>query len=328
MTMPRPRHPLLRGLALLGGSALAAAAALVVPQPAVATLQAQQAPQPATVPIERIRAAVEAATPTLLTEEHGGFAQLTFVVDAEGNVVRSAVRRMRSAAPTARAAAAAAVATGERPRVMVRSGAGPGVADVPSDAIASVEVMKLAPGELIPDSANVVWVQLKEGAEIPPAAAAGVYELAPSVRGVGQEAAVVGRVRGEGASAAAGESRVLVRTRASGEESGSISAAGGRVVLVPGTAVRASTSDGATVIETSPSAQGGTPVVRGIGTAGGPPPLYVVDGVIIRQDAEELVRQLRPEEIDTIEVLKGAAAAELYGEAARGGVVKITTKKR
>lgn len=327
MTMPRPRHPLLRGLALLGGSALAAAAALVVPQPAVATLQAQEAPHSAAVPIERIRAAVEAAMPNLLTEEHGGFAQLTFVVDAEGNVVRSRVRRMRSAAPTVGAATRPVGATGERQRVMVRGGAGPGLADVPSDAIASVEVMKLAPGELIPDSANVVWVQLKAGAEIPAQETTAVYELAPSVRGAAQAVTAVGRTRTEGAPAAAGESRVLLRTRASGEESESVSASGGRVVLVPDTASRAMMTTDGMVLETAGSAQGGTIVLRGIGTAGSPPPLYVIDGVIIRENAQELVTQLRPDEIDSIEVLKGQAAIGAYGAAAEHGVIKITTKR-
>ncbi|SEH33876.1 TonB-dependent receptor plug domain-containing protein [Chryseobacterium culicis] len=54
-------------------------------------------------------------------------------------------------------------------------------------------------------------------------------------------------------------------------------------------------------------------------------PLYVIDGKI--SDYEK-VKTLDPNQIKTINVLKGAAASAKYGEKARDGVVVITTKKK
>lgn len=53
-------------------------------------------------------------------------------------------------------------------------------------------------------------------------------------------------------------------------------------------------------------------------------PLVIVDGV--RVDREGVLADLRPSEITSIEVLKGPSAVEAYGEEARDGVVRITTK--
>ncbi|MBI3005444.1 MAG: SusC/RagA family TonB-linked outer membrane protein, partial [Ignavibacteriales bacterium] len=66
-------------------------------------------------------------------------------------------------------------------------------------------------------------------------------------------------------------------------------------------------------------------------------PLYIVDGVIIDNSSNELanmggyvgnrVADLNPNDIDRIEVVKGAAAAALYGSRANNGVVQIFTKR-
>ncbi|HEX6037519.1 vWA domain-containing protein [Longimicrobium sp.] len=74
-------------------------------------------------------------------------------------------------------------------------------------------------------------------------------------------------------------------------------------------------------------AQGTAPSVllRGTTTVhapGGPEPLYVVDGAIVSADA---LRQLDPARIASIEVVKGAAAASLYGSRAANGVIQVTT---
>ncbi len=63
-------------------------------------------------------------------------------------------------------------------------------------------------------------------------------------------------------------------------------------------------------------------VIRGTGTFGNDQPLYVVDGNII-----ESMNFLNPNDIESIEVLKDAAAAAIYGNRAANGVVLITTKK-
>src|SRR5256714_12035896 len=54
----------------------------------------------------------------------------------------------------------------------------------------------------------------------------------------------------------------------------------------------------------------------------GQDPLYIVDGVIINGGLPDL----NPEDIESVEVVKGAAGASLYGARAGNGVINITTK--
>jgi TonB-linked SusC/RagA family outer membrane protein len=51
-------------------------------------------------------------------------------------------------------------------------------------------------------------------------------------------------------------------------------------------------------------------------------PLYIVDGVIINGNLPEIA----PQDIESVEVLKGAAGASLYGARAGNGVISIKTK--
>ncbi len=51
-------------------------------------------------------------------------------------------------------------------------------------------------------------------------------------------------------------------------------------------------------------------------------PLYIVDGVLLNSGTPDI----NPNDIENIEVVKGAAAASLYGARAGGGVINITTK--
>lgn len=64
----------------------------------------------------------------------------------------------------------------------------------------------------------------------------------------------------------------------------------------------------------------------GRGTA----PLYVVDGIILGDQLSNTggggLAGINPNDIDNIEVIKGAAAASLYGTRAGNGVISITTK--
>ena len=74
--------------------------------------------------------------------------------------------------------------------------------------------------------------------------------------------------------------------------------------------------------------------IRGVGSiSAGTQPLYIVDGVEINsEDAASNVAAtnplafLNPDDIESIEVLKDAAAASIYGAQAANGVVLITTK--
>jgi TonB-linked SusC/RagA family outer membrane protein len=58
------------------------------------------------------------------------------------------------------------------------------------------------------------------------------------------------------------------------------------------------------------------------GSGRGQDPLYIVDGIILTGGLPEL----NPSDIQSVEVVKGAAAASLYGARAGAGVISITTK--
>lgn len=62
--------------------------------------------------------------------------------------------------------------------------------------------------------------------------------------------------------------------------------------------------------------------VRGLGTIGDAAPLYVIDGV-----AGGNINALNPNDIESIDVLKDAASAAIYGARAANGVILITTKQ-
>ncbi|WP_321347725.1 TonB-dependent receptor [uncultured Draconibacterium sp.] len=76
---------------------------------------------------------------------------------------------------------------------------------------------------------------------------------------------------------------------------------------------------------TSDGQPGADPTVRirGIGSFGSTAPLYVVDGVPMGTT----IRDFSPNDIETLQVLKDASAAAIYGSRAANGVVIITTKQ-
>ena len=61
--------------------------------------------------------------------------------------------------------------------------------------------------------------------------------------------------------------------------------------------------------------------IRGAGTTGDADPLYIVDGIAVGG-----IDYLNPGDIESIDVLKDAASAAIYGARAANGVVLITTK--
>ena len=63
--------------------------------------------------------------------------------------------------------------------------------------------------------------------------------------------------------------------------------------------------------------------IRGIGTLNNNDPLYIIDGVPTKGGMHEL----NPNDIETIQILKDAASASIYGSRAANGVIIITTKK-
>lgn len=63
--------------------------------------------------------------------------------------------------------------------------------------------------------------------------------------------------------------------------------------------------------------------IRGLGSFGSTAPLYVIDGVPMGTT----IRDFSPNDIETIQVLKDASAAAIYGSRAANGVIIITTKQ-
>ena len=62
--------------------------------------------------------------------------------------------------------------------------------------------------------------------------------------------------------------------------------------------------------------------IRGIGTVNSSDPLYIVDGMPVGGG----INYLNPTDIQSIEILKDAASAAIYGARAANGVVLVTTK--
>jgi TonB-linked SusC/RagA family outer membrane protein len=96
---------------------------------------------------------------------------------------------------------------------------------------------------------------------------------------------------------------------------------------------------GAQITQNSGNPAGGISVrLRGPSTiSGSSDPLYIVDGVIVNNDSPQLVDlggyaqnrlvDINPNDIERIEIIKGAAAAAIYGSRANNGVVQIFTKR-
>jgi TonB-dependent SusC/RagA subfamily outer membrane receptor len=99
---------------------------------------------------------------------------------------------------------------------------------------------------------------------------------------------------------------------------------------------------GVQIVQNSGTPGGGGVTVRLRGTSSfisGSDPLYIVDGVIVdnssatlrdlgsRGNVQNRLADLNPADIERIEIVRGAAAAALYGSRANNGVVQIFTKR-
>jgi TonB-linked SusC/RagA family outer membrane protein len=105
---------------------------------------------------------------------------------------------------------------------------------------------------------------------------------------------------------------------------------------------------GVNIVQSSGAPGGGIAMrLRGVSSiTGNNQPLFIVDGVYIsneeipsglrfasgansgnEENASNRIADINPEDIESIEVLKGASAAAIYGTRANAGVVIITTKK-
>lgn len=96
---------------------------------------------------------------------------------------------------------------------------------------------------------------------------------------------------------------------------------------------------GAYITRNSGNPSGGMSIrLRGPSTlTGSSDPLYIVDGVIVNNKSSQAIDlggytqnrlvDISPDDIERMEILKGAAAAAIYGSRASNGVIQIFTKK-
>lgn len=79
---------------------------------------------------------------------------------------------------------------------------------------------------------------------------------------------------------------------------------------------------GVTIVNDARPGGEATVRIRGFGTLGNNDPLYIIDGVPSQRQSN-----LNPNDIESLQVLKDASSASIYGSRAANGVIIITTKK-
>ncbi len=96
---------------------------------------------------------------------------------------------------------------------------------------------------------------------------------------------------------------------------------------------------GAYITRNSGNPSGGMSIrLRGPSSlAGNSDPLYIIDGVVVNNKSNQAINlggytqnrlvDINPDDIERMEILKGAAAAAIYGSRASNGVIQIFTKK-
>lgn len=73
----------------------------------------------------------------------------------------------------------------------------------------------------------------------------------------------------------------------------------------------------------TPSGDNGRILVRGVNTLGNTDPLYIIDGVPTKRS--QVFQSLSPSTITSVQVLKDASSASIYGARASNGVIIVTT---
>jgi TonB-linked SusC/RagA family outer membrane protein len=128
-------------------------------------------------------------------------------------------------------------------------------------------------------------------------------------------------------------------TQAKSEVTGSISAISGKEIerLPVQTFDKALQGRAAGVQVTTNSGQPGSGItinIRGIATVNGSTsPLYIIDGVQVppgglsTATTQNVLGNINPADIESIEIIKDAATASIYGSQAGNGVVLVTTKR-
>ena len=301
MTMPRPEHPRLQAAALAALSGALLLAACEVPRPTeiepareipLASIRTEGTYTPSQrIGVTRVRAVLRDSAPDVLSAPAaGGRVDVWIVAESDGTVRQATVGR----------SPAAARPVGQPAGALYRM-RGPSVAP---ERIASIEVLKLAPGKLLADSAGVIWVTLKPAGEITEVPSTSTErEVVGRAAARTTEREVVGRVAARTREQPAGRSYF----RRSAPDSAP------RVVL---------RSVGGGVVTDSPRLVASRSMRLEM-PADSAQPLWVIDGVVTTGDA---VKKLLPDRIASINVLKGEAALKAYGQRGVNGVVEVVTK--
>jgi TonB-linked SusC/RagA family outer membrane protein len=87
-------------------------------------------------------------------------------------------------------------------------------------------------------------------------------------------------------------------------------------------ALKGKVSGALIVSESGAPGAGARVLIRGVGTINNTSPLYLVDGMPM-----DAINNINPSDIQSVEVLKDAASAAIYGTRGANGVVLITTKQ-
>lgn len=74
-----------------------------------------------------------------------------------------------------------------------------------------------------------------------------------------------------------------------------------------------------------PTGENSRILIRGVNTLGNNDPLYIIDGVPTKRP--QVFQSLSPSKIESVQVLKDASAASIYGSRASNGVIIVTTKE-
>ncbi len=74
----------------------------------------------------------------------------------------------------------------------------------------------------------------------------------------------------------------------------------------------------------TPTGENSRILIRGVNTLGNNDPLYIIDGVPTKQP--QIFQSLNPSTIESVQILKDASAASIYGSRASNGVIIVTTK--
>lgn len=265
MTARRPSHVALRAVGVLALGTGLTVAACETPHPTglrpesqVKLTEVRGTPLAKVVAdddLARVKAMIANELPQLAVAT--GQPRMVYLVeDASGRVIKSAAG---AALPTGGDNSSAEARTREK-RMMEES-----LGSVEADKIASVNVFKLAPGRVAPDSTNVVLVKLK----------------------------AAGALKEELREATIEKPQNTLEAKRSAE----VRQVAGAKIILDGKAVQ---------------------------------PLYIVDGAEFTPTADAKTRLggLDPKDIESVEVLKGAAAALKYGDRAQNGVIVVTTKLR